>query len=613
MNFCAVDSGLERQQFDQAQQLAACRNQLRQCPDRAALYCQLAALLLADGNGSAADRACAQALQIDPSYAPAWAQRSAIALAAGQPAIAQRYQWQALELDPTLIAAPEHLQLGNTLANSGQLALAQRCYEWAIQQQPTLLEAHLNLGWIAQQNDDRSTEIAIYQRAIDWGCCDPKLHRRLADCWARQGKQHYADRQYLAAAQAYQQAIQLNSQQSDYWSDLGCVLGRLEQYANAEAAHQRAIALNPDSADHHYNLGNFYWKTSDHDRAIVAFQRAIQLAPQDAKSHWNLSHVLLESGDLCRGFQEYEWRWTVVQAPPVLPHPQWQGESLQNKTILLQAEQGLGDSLQFIRYANVLAARGARVWFSSPETLHRLMAQVAGIDRVIPIPEPGQWIPGVDVRSPLLSLPYWLQTTLETIPQTVPYLRVTGSGLILHELPGKGLESAPVLKVGIVWASGYRIEEDLHDIYLDKSASFSEFLTAFDHPQVQLYSLQVGKNAADLDQQHHQKNHQKIHRPVIDCSPWIQDFADTAAICDRLDLIISVDTSVAHLAGGLGKPTWVLLPARSDWRWLRDRDDSPWYPTLRLFRQTTPGDWSEPLDRARRALLQAIASESLAH
>ena len=660
MNTCAVDSHTDRhaegQKTDRAQQLADCRNQLRQWPDRAALYCQLASLLLADGNGLAADRACAQALRIDPAHAPAWAQRSAIALANGQPAIAQDYQWQALELDPTLVSAQDHLHLGNTLANSGQFSLAQQCYEWAIQQQPTSLEAHLNLAWIAQRSGDITAEFTIYQQAINCGCSDPKLYRRLADCWARQGKIYYLDHHYLEAANAYQNAIQWNDQQSNYWSDLGCALVRSGQYLIAEAAHQQAIALNPQSANHYYNLGNFYWKTSDLDRAIAAFQNAIQIDPQDAKSHWNFSHVLLESGDLIQGFREYEWRWSTVQPPPMLQNPLWQGESLHHKTILLQAEQGLGDSLQFIRYANQLANQGARVWFSGPKPLSRLIAQMPEIDRVLLIPEPGQWIAGVDVRSPLLSLPHLLQTTLETIPKNVPYLKVNASDLEFgaeSNLMAQNLRLNPqVLNVGIVWASGYRVEDGLHDIYLDKSAHFWDFLTAFDHPQVQLYSLQVGKNAGDLLDYFYQYNvdqsnadhsgvnqsnadqsnvyqsnpsqsdaNQKSDRPishsvnhsVIDCSPWIQDFADTAAICDRLDLIISVDTSVAHLAGGLGKPTWVLLPARSDWRWLRDRDDSPWYPTMRLFRQTTPGDWSEPLDRARQALLQVVQSHWQSH
>lgn len=575
--------------------IAKWRDRLCHTPNAAEFYQQLAMDFWAAGQLAAADRALAQALKLAPDRASFWVQRSALAHQLGNIQRAATDQWRALELNPQLVSSRDHLQLGNQLAQQGKLAQARQCYEWAIAQDHQCWEAYFNWGWVAQKSQDFAAEVQAYQRAIAQGCPDARLPDRLAQAWARLGKAAYLDRAYDQSIQAYQNALSLNSQQASYWSDLGCALTAVGQWSEAETAHQKAIALDPQTANYYYNLGNFYWKKADYFQAISAFQNAIQCNLQDAKSHWNLSHILLALGQFTEGFREYEWRWATVQPPPKLPHPQWQGESLHGRTILLQAEQGLGDSLQFIRYANLLASSGASVWFSGPAVLHRLFAQLPAIDRVLPVLEPGQILPGVDYRSPLLSLPHQCKTDWATIPNQIPYLTVDPAWPLPP--PFKELPAKPK-KIGIVWASGYRVEDELHDIYLDKSLPCELLLKALQEFPVMLYSLQVGKNAQDYQP----LMGQFPDLNLVDCSPWIQDFADTAAICQQLDLLISVDTSVVHLAGGLGKPTWVLLPARCDWRWLLDRPDSPWYPTMRLFRQAKPGDWSEPLQQVRSAL-----------
>jgi tetratricopeptide (TPR) repeat protein len=587
--------------------LRDCRDRLRQSPHAAPLYCELSALLLNQGQLNAAQRAIEQALALDDHLATAWQQRSAIAEAMGEPVMAFTYQFQALDCHPETVTCEHYFQLGNRCAQAQVFGLARQAYDQAIARNPDYLEAYLNAAWTAQQVDDPATELAYYQRAIAQGLSDQRLSQRIARAWAKIGKHHYQQQEDAAAVHAYQQAIKFDPEQADHWSDLGCVLSRLNRDRMAEIAHQRAIALQPSNANHHYNLGNHYWRSGQLAAAIQAFNCAIQINPHDSKLHWNLSHVLLEIGDLIRGFEEYEWRWSVVQAPPNIACPLWQGEPLEGRTILLQAEQGLGDSLQFIRYASLLADRGATVWFSGPQPLHRLFAAIPAINRILPPSELESWISKIDVRSPLMSLPRHCKTTLDSIPNTVPYLTLDPQWSSSSDVIAAIKFDPAMVKIGIVWASGYRPEEVLHNTYLEKSATLTDFVQALSRSYVQLYSLQVGENAQDLSQLPPAPD----QALPIDCSPWIRDFADTATICDRLDLIVSVDTSVAHLAGGLGKPTWVLLPKRADWRWLRDRPDSPWYPTMRLFRQPQAGDWSQPLQAISQALDRWLATRSL--
>lgn len=580
--------------------LSDCRDRLRQSPNAALLYCELSQLLCQQGQIKAADRAIRQALTLDRTLSLAWHQRSLIARAMGNQQAASEYEFQAFSCYTEPISDQQYFQLGNYLAQAQSFELACQAYELAITQNSQHLEAYLNAAWIAQQMADYVAELAYYQRAIAQGLYDSRLSQRTARAWAKIGKRHYQQQQDQTAIAAYQQAIRLDPEQADYWSDLGCVLSRLDRIQAAKTAHQRAIDSQPTNPNHYYNLGNHYWRSGQQSAAIQAFDRAIQLNPQDSKHHWNLSHVLLETGDFQRGFAEYEWRWSVVQQPLPIARPLWQGESLAGRTILLQAEQGLGDSLQFIRYAVLLAERGARVWFSGPRSLHRLVAGMPAVDRVLSDYDLELSVTEIDARSPLMSLPKLLGTTIDTIPNQVPYLPVS------PEIAETVSSKFPIdfdrrlVKVGIVWASGYRPEEVLHNTYLDKSATLSALVQTLSRSNVQLYSLQVGENVRDLSA----PAPQSYCSLPIDCSPWITDFADTAAICDRLDLIVSVDTSVAHLAAGLGKPTWVLLPRRADWRWLLDRTDSPWYPTMRLFRQTKMGDWSNPLQAISQALDQ---------
>ncbi|NJL22841.1 MAG: hypothetical protein HC895_21695 [Leptolyngbyaceae cyanobacterium SM1_3_5] len=293
--------------------------------------------------------------------------------------------------------------------------------------------------------------------------------------------------------------------------------------------------------------------------AILHHRRAIALAPNDAEAHFGYAFTLLISGDLQAGFAEYEWRWRLAYNPPrKLAQPRWDGAPLNGKTLLLWAEQGFGDTIQFVRYVSLLAKQG-RVIVECQPSLRSLLTSVPGIAQVIPQGEP---LPDFDLQAPLLSVPHLLKTAIDTIPAPVPYLQPTRS----IELPGK-------FKIGIAWAG-----DPKNPINQRRSCPVDQFLKLRSIPDVTLYSLQKDRTV-------------ELPEDVIDLSDRLQDFADTAAIVAQLDLVISIDTALAHLAGAMGKPIWVVLPFSPDWRWLLHRSNCPWYPTMRLFRQPQASDW----------------------
>src|SRR2546427_9684856 len=369
--------------------------------------------------------------------------------------------------------------------------------------------------------------------------------------------------------------------------------GKLE---DAIASYRLALALKPDYAEAHKNLGIALWNHGKLAEAIACFRQALALKPAYVHAHAGLGLALLRAGDLSHGFTEYEWRWKVKQfeqqcAGLILPQPFWDGSELNGRTILLYAEQGFGTTIQFIRYAPLVARRGGRVIVACQPELVRLLASVAGIARVVSEREP---LPDFDLHAPLLSLPRIIGTTLETIPAQCLYL-------IPPESSSVKVEVTPdvKLKVGIVWAG-----LPIHRNDRNRSCPLSYFLELAELPGVAVYSLQKQPMAAGLGEV-------TPGMPVRDLSDQIGDWADTAAAICQLDLVLTVDTGVAHLAGALGRPVWVLLPhVGVDWRWMTGREDSPWYPSMRLFRQKAPGDWPEVFARVSAELQTLLGSYS---
>jgi tetratricopeptide (TPR) repeat protein/glycosyltransferase involved in cell wall biosynthesis len=469
--------------------------------------------------------------------------------------------------------------------HSGDLAEAERVCRQLLQQDPDSVEGLHTLGVILCRQGYPAEAEAQLRRVI-------ALQPDFADAWGNLGGALQQQGDFEAAIVHYQRAIALNPTFADAHQNLSIALQELDRLEEAVIHAQRAVDLKPDYAEGHYSLGFMLRRLGKVAAAIVHYRKAIHLRPDFVDAHKNLGHALLLTGDLLNGFAEYEWRWRQQHwFPRPLPQPLWDGSPLQGKTILLHAEQGYGDTLQFIRYAALVKAQGATVIFECPEPLLRLLQGTPGIDRLIPQDTP---LPDFDLHAPLVSLPHLLRTTLDTIPATVPYLSTFPSSPLPH------LPSA--YKIGIVWTGNPEHKNNYH-----RSCPIAHFRSLAEIPGVQLFSLQKGDAAADLAA----NLAADPTLPIQDLSAQLTDFADTAAAIAQLDLVMTIDTSVAHLAGALGKPVWVLLSFAADWRWMLDRADSPWYPSARLFRQPQAGDWQSVFQQVQEAL-QPLVQESIA-
>jgi tetratricopeptide (TPR) repeat protein len=402
-------------------------------------------------------------------------------------------------------------------------------------------------------------------------------------------------------------ALALRPNYAEAWSNRANALSDLNRPLDAQASYERALAASSTFADAWNNLGLTYVDLNRHADALACYERALSLAPDSAEAHWNRALCLLQTGDLAAGFAEYEWRWRRKRIAPSrrsFDAPLWLGDApLAGKTILLHAEQGLGDTLQFCRYAALVAKQGARVVLEVQPELTRLLAGLEGVDVLVTAGEP---LPAFDYHCPLLSLPLALRTVIETIPADTPYLFADAQASARW---GSRIgEAVPrnMLKVGLVWAGGHRAHvPELRKNDARRSLSADRFAPIIEVPGIQFFSLQKGDKAAQ--QLAEMRERHEASRQLIDWTDELGDFAETAALVDNLDLVISVDTSTAHLAGAMNKPVWILNRLDTCWRWMLEREDTPWYPSARLFRQPALGDWDSVIGNVARAL-EALAS-----
>lgn len=392
-----------------------------------------------------------------------------------------------------------------------------------------------------------------------------------------------------AAESLLQRALALDPRNARTASNLGNLLGRQGRLTESEACHRQALEIDPENVAALTNLGSALHDQGRIDEAAACYQRALEIKPDFAQAQWNASMVKLLSGDFAEGWKQYEWRWKTDAFAATKRHfiePQWLGrQDLRGKTVLLHAEQGLGDTIQFCRYASMVAACGAKVILQVPRALKSLLAGLAGVTHLIADDEA---VPPFDFHSPLLSLPLAFGTDLSSIPADIPYLSAQPS---LAAAWRKRLPDTDARRIGVAWSGNPSHRRD------DKrSIALIGFTGIFDL-QSQFFCLQKEVRASDLAALH-------ARNDVRFFGDELRDFAQTAALIDTMDLVIAVDTAVAHLAAAMGKPVWILLPFQSDWRWLRERTDSPWYPGARLFRQPAAGDWKSVIDEVRRALRQ---------
>ena len=452
--------------------------------------------------------------------------------------------------------------LGLALQQQGKVEAAIGAYQQAIKLNPSYYQAYYNLGNLLLVKGKVEEAIAAHQQAIN-------VNPNYAPAYNNLGNGLHAQGNIEAAITAYRKAINLNPNYGEAFDNLGVALQHQEKWEEATTAHRQALTLNPGLVSAYNNIGHALQEQGKLEEAMACYQKGLTLNPHQTSIHLHYGSALLQQGNFSLGWEEYQWRLQKKQYQlKSITTPFWDGKtSLTDKTILIKAEQGLGDLLQFSRYVPLLATRGAKVILESPESLVSVMKTLPGIDKVVSRTEVNE----VDFLVWLMSLPYFFQTTAETIPPTVPYLSApeTSRASLLNENR---------FKIGIVWSSKL-----INPTSRKRSCPLELFASILAGKDIDCYSLQKEPTAADLDL--------LATLPIVDLKEQLQDFGDTAAIIAQLDLVISVDTSVAHLAGGMGKPVWVLLPAVPEWRWLLDREDSPWYPTMRLFRQTEPGDW----------------------
>jgi hypothetical protein len=405
------------------------------------------------------------------------------------------------------------------------------------------------------------------------------------------GQMAYSVRKYDIAVDLLRKSLASQPQDANAHNTLAATYFALGRVEDAERECRIALGLNSKMSPAHANLGNALVGLGDFQGGLKAFERALELDPKNAIAHDGFGATLLMMGDLPRGFAEIEWRWMKpdYEATRFPGLPRWDGSDLTGKRILLLVEQGYGDVFQFCRYAPLLKARGATVLMEVVADIHRLMSTVAGVDQLIIA---GLTAPVVDIVAPLLSVPLWYGTTLQTIPAQVPYM--AADPRLIESFAAKYFRSDPNFKVGIVWAGRPTHANDHH-----RSMQLAALAPLAEVPGVTFYSLQKGDAARQLQ---NAAGGTLGGMKVVDLSAGLIDFNYTAAAISGLDLLITVDTAVCHLAGALGKPVWVLVPFIPDWRWMLDREDSPWYPTMRLFRQTKRLEWGPVIERVRDEL-----------
>lgn len=455
----------------------------------------------------------------------------------------------------------------------GQLEQAAHLYEQVRAAAPGHAETLHMLGAIALSQKDYLKAALLIRSALETGPVRPGTLCNLGVALKGLG-------QFNEALAHYDQAIALQPDYTEAHYNRGIVLHALNRYEDAIVATDRAIALKPDYALAHNNRGAVMNDLNQLNESFKSYTHAARLAPNDPLAHWNLALVHLKAGHLKEGWRLYEWGWACDKRgiPRAWAQPLWLGQTpLQGKAILLHAEQGLGDTLQFVRYIDAVRQAGAaKIYLEVPPPLAGLFADQLAIDMLV---TPGGPYPHFDVHCPLMSLPLAFGTELASIPASIPYLRSPPAQL-KHWQQRLGQRSRP--RVGLAW-SGNPIHKNDHNRSIPLEKLLPSLPSGFEYISLQR-ELRPTDSAA------------------LERTPWLRhfgpeiaDFADTAALCALVDRVISVDTSVAHLAGAMGRPTWILLPFASDWRWLTERDDSPWYPSVQLIRQDSSRTWEGTL------------------
>lgn len=554
-----------------------------------------------------------RAILCDRNFLDAYSNRAILLAALGRSEDALDTYRQALRVAPDEAALLYNY--GNLLKGLGRREEALAAYDATVQARPDAAEAHLARGDVLRELKRYDEALGGYDRALALRADD-------VEALCNRGLALDALGRHAEAIASYDRALALRPADAVILRNRGCALINLKRFDEALATFEAILARNPADAETHYNRGNvllqrerFAEALANYDAALAArpdlaeawnnrglalqeldrraeaadsHRRAYGIDPGHVEARWNEALLQLLGGDYEQGWAGYEMRWhkePLIRARRDFAQPFWRGEAIAGKTILIHSEQGLGDTIQFCRYLPLVAATGAHVIFEVQPPLQRLMRGLGGVDVI----SRGDALPKFDWQCPLMSLPLAFGTRLSTIPADVPYLRAA------HDLAracAQRLETKRRPRVGLAWAGNADHRND-HN----RSIALARLLPLFeaDADFVSLQKAVPPADAALLDA-----------RTMLRVDEALGDFADTAALIAELDLVISVDTSVAHLAGALGTPLWVLVTHNPDWRWLSDRNDSPWYPSARIFRQDERRDWDAVIASVRTALTEFV-------
>jgi len=536
------------------------------------------------GHPDAAAQLMGEALREAPGLASIHSNLGNVRLAQGRVEEALACFGRALELEPDFPEA--HNNRGNALKLAGRMDEAAAAYARAVALRPGFAEAHSNLGMCLQDQGQTDAAVACLERAL-------ALRPDLAEAHTNLGLALESRGLPDQAMASHRRALALQPDYPEAHNNLGNALKLAGRFGEAVDCYARALALRPGYAEAENNLGLALAAQGRVEESLAAFQRALALRPDFAQARWNLGLTLLLQGDYAGGWPLYESRWQAIGPRARLPdlrEPLWTGEQpLAGRTILLHHEQGLGDTLMTLRYVPLLAERGARVVLQMPPTLAELAAAVPGASQVV---VEGGPLPPVDLQCPMMSLPLAFHTTLPDVPARVPYLFAPEARQADWQ-ERLGPRRRP--RVGLVWAGSRSQAFDQRPVPLPKL----------------LPLLSRAAEFISLQQAHEPDDARLLQADgrLRDCSACLGTLADTAGLIMQLDVVITIDTAVAHLAGGLGKPVWLLLGYAADYRWLLGRDDSPWYPTLRLFRQPAFGEWDPVLARLGITLDELLERE----
>jgi tetratricopeptide (TPR) repeat protein len=560
-----------------------------------------------------------RALAVQPDYAEALSNRGVALLAL------KRFDEALASCDRALALRPDYaealLNRGNTLRELKRFAEALANYDRALARRPNYAEALSNRGNALKDLKRFEEALASYDRAL-------AVRSDLPETLSNRGAALHELKRFEEALASCDRALALRPDFPEALANRGNALHALKRFEEAVESSDRAVALRPDFADAHYNRGNALYKLKRFEEALASYDREIVLRPDYAEAHANRGVTLQELrrfeealasydralavrpnfadapynealcrlliGDLRRGWEKHEWRWETEQlghGKRNFSQKPWIGANeIAGKTILLHAEQGFGDTIQFCRYTPLVAERAARVILEVQKPLHELMGTLPGEAQIVSRGDP---LPDFDLHCPLLSLPLAFGTQIATIPAQTPYLRAP-SPAATHWNDRLGAKNRP--RIGLAW-SGRPTHKNDHN----RSIALGSLLAVLAGVDATYVSLQREVRAGDAAGLQGRSD-------LLHFGDELKDFSDTAALMSNLDLIISVDTSVAHLAGALARPVWVMLPFMPDWRWLLDREDSPWYPTARLFRQDDTRRWDSVMARVHAALHDYVRS-----